>query len=259
MRAGFGAPNFVAKQLMQLEGKTILITGGSSGIGRQLAAELLARRNKVIICGRSADKLNNTKQALPQVITFQCDLAREEQRRELLAWIKQEHQELSVLINNAAVANSGKFTSFDRASEVAKQEVEINLLAPIYLIEELLPVIQDKKESAIINVTTGLVYAPRAEYSFYNATKAALHSFTQTLRLQQAESSTKIIEILMPVVDTPWHKGSAPQSAISPEQAVQQMLAGLEKGRKEIRVGLVRLLYIIARIAPKLAIRLINN
>jgi len=104
-----------------------------------------------------------------------------------------------------------------------------------------------------------LIYAPRADYSFYNSTKAALHAFTQVLRIQNTNPNLKIIEVLFPVVDTPWHKGNAPKIAISVDQAVQGMIKGIEKGKEEVKVAGVKLLYLLSRIAPKFALKKINN
>lgn len=243
---------------MQLRNKTILITGGSSGIGLELARVLIQQQNQVLICGRSLEKLEAAKAEQPSIQLFSCDLADSRQRRDLINWIKSDHPALDILINNAAISHSGPFAAFENALETAKMEVEVNFLAPLQLTEELLPMLDQRPNAALINITTGLVYAPRAEYSFYNATKAALHSFTQVLRQQQGQSSTRIIEVLMPVVDTPWHQVKAPKSAISATEAVQRMLRGIEKGKVEVRVGLVKLLYFISRLSPALASRIIN-
>jgi short-subunit dehydrogenase involved in D-alanine esterification of teichoic acids len=116
-----------------------------------------------------------------------------------------------------------------------------------------------QNKSSIINITTGLIYAPRAVYPIYNATKAALHSFTQVLRYQTSQLPIEIIEVMMPVVATPWHKGDVPKIAISPERAVSEMIPKIESGRKEIRIGKVQLLYVLSRIAPGFAFKKINQ
>ncbi|GAB2673360.1 hypothetical protein GCM10027036_28500 [Flavihumibacter cheonanensis] len=93
----------------------------------------------------------------------------------------------------------------------------------------------------------------------YNATKAALHSFTQVLREQIQPDPIEIIEVLFPVVNTPWHKGAAPRIAIQPQEAVAKMLKGIENNKTEIRVGAVQLLYFLHRIAPRFAFKKINQ
>lgn len=110
-----------------------------------------------------------------------------------------------------------------------------------------------------MNVTTGLAYVPKATYPFYNATKTALHSFTRVLRHQLRQSNIKVFEALIPAVDTPWHSGKAPKIAITVEKAVDEMIAGLEYGKEEIRIGKVKLIYWISGIAPGFAFIKINN
>jgi uncharacterized oxidoreductase len=241
---------------MRLQDQTVLITGGSSGIGLALA-KYLSRKNTVIICGRSREKLDEAKKLVPSVHAFQCDLARRSERENLFYYLKINHPSLNVLINNAAIVHKTDFITDDDIAAKAESEINTNLIAPIALSKSFLST--TVYPAAIINITTGLVYAPRAVYPVYNATKAAMHSFTQVLRHQLKNTNVKIIEVLMPVVDTPWHKGNAPKIAISPEKAVIEMIAELEKGKLEIRIGAVKILYILARLAPGLAFRMINR
>ena len=244
---------------MLLKNKTVLITGGSSGIGLELARQLIQQENTVLVCGRSLNKLEQAKRELPNLHIFQCDLAESAQRENLISWVKTEHSDMSVLINNAALAHQGGFLATTDAMELAEKEVAINFLAPLHLTHALAPLLHQNAQPTIINITTGLVYAPLAKYSYYNATKAALHSFTQGLRLQESKNEATIIEVLMPVVNTPWHKGKAPKSAISPARAVGEMLRGIAGGKTEIRVGLTRLLWLVSRLSPALGIKLVNR
>jgi len=244
---------------MNLERNTVLITGGSSGIGLELARQLIGKKNKVLICGRSMEKLEKAKSALPQIEYLQCDISQMDDCIRLVHWIKQNHPRLNVLINNAAIVHVSNFYFNDDALNEARQEIETNLMAPIVLCKLLIPVIEKNPEAHIINITTGLVYAPKSDYPFYNATKSALHSFTQVLRKQLAVSEIKINEVLLPAVDTPWHKGNPPKIAITVQKAVEKMIKGLERNNDEIRVGGVKLLYRIARIAPAFAFKKINE
>jgi uncharacterized oxidoreductase len=191
--------------------------------------------------------------------TYQCDLSDSRAMRGFSREIKQNHPELNILINNAAIVNKIDFLSTDRIIEMAESEMETNFMAPLRLIHFLNPILQKNNNPAIINITTGLVYTPRADYPFYNATKAALHSFTQVLRKQTENSKIKIIEVMFPAVKTPWHKGKPPKIAISAEKAVNEMLKGLEKNKKEIRVAGAKMLYMVSRIAPKFAFAKVNS
>jgi uncharacterized oxidoreductase len=250
---------FFARNSMEFRNQTVFITGGSSGIGLELARQLIDKQNSVIICGRSADKLAEAHALVPKVQTVQCDIANENDRTKLFDWITIHHPRCNVLINNAAIVHRTDFHKDDAMLQKAEMEIRTNLVAPIALTKMFLERFGDEKGSAIINITTGLVYAPRAVYPVYNATKAALHSFTQVLRHQVQHLPVNIAEVLMPVVATPWHKGNVPKVAITPKKAVSEMIAKLEAGEKEIRVGKVKLLYMVSRIAPALAFRIINR
>lgn len=243
-----------------LTNNTILITGGSSGVGLELARRLIEKGNTVLICGRSKEKLTEARQLLPQVQIFPCDIASEKECILLYEWVKTNYPDCNILINNAAIVHNTAFLDDNQAIEKAHEEFQTNILAPIRLSKLFLPLLLKNANAQLINITTGLVYAPRAVYPFYNATKAALHSFTQTLRLQLRNEPIKVIEILLPVVNTPWHKGNPPKIAISAEKAVEEVLRKLEKGNNlEIRIGGVNILYWLARIAPGFAIRKINS
>lgn len=244
---------------MQLKGNTIFITGGSSGIGLELAKQLTASGNKVLICGRSEDKLRTAKMNTPELDYYCCDLALQLERENLIGWIQEYFPECNIVINNAAVVYNGLFHENTQSVSIAESEFQTNVLAPVHLIHALLPLIRRNKNPQIVNVTTGLIYAPRAIYPFYNATKAALHAFTHVLREQLLPHGVRVTEVLFPVVDTPWHKGNVPAIAISPEKAVSAFIYDWRKGKTEIRIGKVRLLYILSRISPGFAFRKINS
>lgn len=244
---------------MKLENNTVFITGGSSGIGLELSKELLARNNKVIVCGRSQSKLNEAKLQNPSLITYRCDISSKEECAALSNWLHANHPDLNVLVNNAAIVHKTSFLNTENIAELAEAELNTNFLAPVRFIKSLYPLLSKNENPTIINVTTGLVYTPRGEYPFYSATKAAEHSFTQMLRWQLRHTKVKIIEALFPAVDTPWHKGNPPKIAISVEKAVREMLAGLQKHKDEIRIGGVKILYLLFRIAPKFAFKKVNS
>jgi uncharacterized oxidoreductase len=173
--------------------------------------------------------------------------------------ISEKHPDLNVLINNAAVVNKTNFLSTDKIIDMAENEMETNFMAPIRLTHFLCPIIQKNNDPTIINITTGLIYTPRADYPFYNATKAALHSFTQVFREQTKNSNINIVEVMFPAVKTPWHKGKPPEIAISTDKAVSEMIKGLERNKKEIKVAGAKILYFVSRIAPKFAFRKVNS
>lgn len=244
---------------MAFTNNTILITGGSSGIGLEMARQFIAEKNRVIICSRSREKLLAAKTLLPDIVTYPCDISNPEELQNLADRIAAEHADLNILINNAAIVHRTNFVDETDLHKIFSTEIATNLLAPASLARMLYPVLLKQPNAKIINITTGLVYAPRADYLFYNATKAALHAFTQVLRHQLRNEQVKVIEVLFPVVDTPWHKGNTPKIAISSQSAVEEMIRKLENSQDEIKIGAVKLLYFLTRIAPKFAFRKINS
>ncbi|MTI87532.1 MAG: SDR family NAD(P)-dependent oxidoreductase [Balneolaceae bacterium] len=243
---------------MVLRNNTILITGGSSGLGLEMARKF-STHNKVLICGRNIDKLKQAQEKIPGIHIFQCDLSEREECRKLAGWVKSNHPECNALINNAAIVHQTNFYEDEQIISKAEDELNTNFLAPLRLIKLLIPVIESNPCPALINITTGLVYAPRALYPIYNSCKAALHSFTQVLRIQLRDHPITVIEVFFPVVDTPWHQGNTPDIAITPNEAVTELIKKLHKGKEEIRIGKVKLLYFLSRLVPRLALKIINK
>lgn len=244
---------------MKQTGNTILITGGSSGIGLELAAQLHKKGNSIIICGRSETKLQKVKDRFPGIECIRCDLSEPEACNRLADRIRKGHPACNVLINNAAVVHKGSLPGATKLWDKARVEMDVNFLAPVRLIKNLMAVLEQNPSPHIINITTGLAFVPRAAYPFYNATKAALHSFTLVLREQLKQSPFRVTEVMFPAVDTPWHRGNPPDIAISPQKAVDDMLRGLAGGREEILVGKVKALRTLSRIAPAFAFKKVNS
>lgn len=244
---------------METSNSTVIITGGSSGIGYEMCRQLIARGNKIITCSRSLEKLALAKKQLSSLIIYQCDIAQESECRAFVDWISINHPEANVLINNAAIVSKTQFVDDELILEKMNDEVTTNLIAPIRLIKLLYPVLIKNNNPKIMNITSGLVYVPRKNYTFYNATKSALHSFTQVLREQVKKEKIKIIEVMFPAVNTPWHKGNPPKIAISPEKAVAEMLKGIDQNKGEIRIAKVKLLYFLFRLLPGFTFKKINS
>lgn len=226
---------------MDLTANTILITGGATGIGLALAADFVRRGNEVIICGRRQDRLDRAKEHVPQLHTICADVADPASRRSLVERITSAHPVLNVLVNNAGVQHLVSFTAGERDLERADEEISINLAAPIHLAAELIPHLSRQPRAAIINVTSGLGFAPLAHMPVYCATKAAMHSLTMSMRHQLRGTPVEVIEVIPPIVQS--ELGSAhraPQvnaSAMPAETAAAVVMEGLEKGEVEIAIG----------------------
>ncbi|MEC0315167.1 SDR family oxidoreductase [Bacillus subtilis] len=224
---------------MKMTGNTVLITGGSAGIGLELAKRLLEIGNEVIICGRSEARLAEAKQQLPNIHTKQCDVADRSQREALYEWALKEYPNLNVLVNNAGIQKEIDFKKGTEDLFVDGDEIELNFQAPVHLSALFTPHLMKQPEAAIVQVTSGLAFNPLAVYPVYCATKAALHSFSLTLRHQLRDTSVEVIEMAPPMVDTGLNQKSRDKQGltyrgISSEEYVQYFLAGLKEGKQEI-------------------------
>ena len=186
---------------MELTGNTILITGGTSGLGLGFAEEFLSLGNKVIICGRREERLAKIKEKHPQIITYRCDVTDSIQRVEMCRWILEKHPETNVLINNAGVQYFEDFTKEINLEKISAQ-IETNITAPIHLISLFAKHLSGKADATIINITSGLAFAPLAMMPVYCASKAAFHSLSLTIRHQFKNTSVKVIEVAPPAVET---------------------------------------------------------
>ena len=175
---------------MKLSGNTILITGGTSGIGLGFAEEFMKNKSKVIICGRRQERLKEIKKRYNNIETILCDVTVVEEREKLADYITKNFPEANVLINNAGIQLLGDLT--DIKLDKVNKEIETNLIAPIHLASLFTDHLKTKKDPAIINVSSGLAFVPLSFVPVYCATKAALHSITMSLRYQLRETSIKV-------------------------------------------------------------------
>jgi uncharacterized oxidoreductase len=227
---------------LKLTGHTILITGGATGIGFALAQRLSGKGNQVIICGRSESALTKAKNEVPGLATRICDVADADSRHAMVEWLKAEYPTLDVIVNNAGVQARRDFTA-DPEVATLDQEVAINFTAPIHLIAELLPTLRQQEQGFIINVSSGLAFSPMADVPVYCATKAAIHSFTLSLRHQLKSTGIKVVELAPPIVDTGLggdtrSGGTANQMMMTPEEFATEALAQLEASKDEVLVGI---------------------
>lgn len=188
---------------MELTGNTILITGGGSGIGFAFAERFIKSGNTVIICGRREEKLKEAKEKYPNIHTRACDITVEKERQDLVEWALSEFPNLNVVVNNAGIQQRFKLLEgTDKSWDYYAKEISINVEAPIHLTMLLLPHLSKQDKSAVINVTSGLAFTPMAPAPIYSATKAAMHSFTMSLRFQTKETPVEVIEVAPPAVNT---------------------------------------------------------
>ena len=176
---------------MNLTANTILITGGATGIGLALAEQLSKRGNSVIVCGRNEDALKKAQARVPALVTRFCDVTDAKSRQSMVGWLNTEHSKLNILLNNAGIQCHRDF-NHDGAIDKLEEEVAVNFTAPICLISELLPLLKKQPQAAILNVSSGLAFSPMADVPVYCATKAAVHSFTLSLRHQLKTTGVRV-------------------------------------------------------------------
>jgi uncharacterized oxidoreductase len=241
---------------MRLEGNTILITGGTSGIGLQLAKELLNRDNTVIVTGRDQAKLEAAKKELPKLQIIRSDVSKLPEIEALHARVTQEFPALNVLVNNAGVMWTINLHDDERSLEALTGEIDINFTGPVRMTKLFLPHLKKQPGAAIVNVTSGLAFVPLPINPIYCATKAALHSFTLSLRAQLKNTKVQVFELAPPATATdllgdpnsPDLKGV---SIMKVEDMVAQCLKGLAKDQLEIRPGQANQLKLMNRVAPE--------
>lgn len=221
---------------MQLSDNTILITGGSAGIGLALAERFHAAGSTVLICGRDATRLQAAADRLPGLRTLVCDVAQAAERVRLFEWTIRECPRLNVLLNNAGIQRRVQLTDATEAWETRATEIAINLEAPIHLTSLFAGHLQHQPEPVIINVSSGLGFVPLAAAPIYSATKAALHSITLSLRHQLAATPVSVVEVIPPAVHT--ELGGTDHSwGVPLAEYADAVMAQLAAGRPEITYG----------------------
>jgi len=163
-----------------------------------------------------------------------------------------------MLMNNAGIVKRYLFSKADNLEKKIVEEWQINYFAPVMLTQQFLPLLS-KNKGTLVNVTSGLAYVPLSIQPNYCATKAALHSMTQSMRVQFEKLGVTVVEIFYPAVDTPFQNGNAPKNSIKPYEAAAIALKGLNAGKNEVRVNLVNVLYTLNRFVPKKALKIMND
>lgn len=226
---------------MQINGNTILITGGTSGIGLAFAEEFVKHGNTVIITGRRQDRLDAIQQRIPGIVVKNSDIADAAQREELVNWVYTNYPETNVLINNAGVQLAMDLSKPVDPTRVYT-EIDTNLVGPIHLGSLFVPHLLGQKNPVIINVTSGLAWVPAAFMPVYCATKAAMHSFTLSQRWQLRNTNIQVVEVAPPSVDTELghdRREDKTQShgGIPISEFIKEAMAALIDGEPEAAIG----------------------
>lgn len=228
---------------MKASGNTVLITGGSTGIGFAMAQAFLAQGNEVLICARREKRLQEAKERLGGVHVRVCDVANAADRKSLLEWATGSYRNLNILVNNAGIQRDIDFTQGIEEYHAGGNEIAINLEAPVVLSGLFIPHLAKQPDAAIINVSSGLGFIPAARMPVYSATKAAMHAFSMALRHQLKAVGIKVYEVVPPAVDTELNqegrgKRGGYRAGLGPEEFVAAVMTGLANDVFEIGYGM---------------------
>jgi uncharacterized oxidoreductase len=218
---------------MKLSKNKILITGGATGIGLGLTKRFIQENNTVIICGRREAALKEVADKFPSVITKVCDLSIESERIELYNWVRKNHDDLNVLVNNAGIQNWTNISDSDFYQK-SNEEITTNVLAPIHLTTLFT---NFKSLDTIINVTSGLAFVPFSKVPVYCATKAFLRSFTLSLRHMLKFKNIEVIEMIPPALNTDLGGKGLHDTQPAVSDFVEAVFEQMKEGKTELTFG----------------------
>ena len=241
---------------MKLTENTILITGGSNGIGLELATQFLKLGNTVIITGRNLNRLNEVKKKYPKLNIIQSDAGKSIDIKSLYEIVSKQFPKLNVLINNAGIMRKLNLNDTSLDLENINQEIAINLSGPIRMVNQFLPLLKLQQHAAIMNVSSGLAFVPFPISPVYSATKAGVHFYTQTLRIQLKNSNIKVFELAPPLTNTDLQNAFSPDDmkgtqVMETAKLIEVAIKGFSNDTLEIRPGQSNLLKFMSRIAPQ--------
>ena len=241
--------------------RTVLVSGGSSGIGAGLARAFHARGASVIIAGRNPDRLGAVVKDCPGMESVTLDVADAASIARCAENIAARRPELDTLVNNAGVQQLFDFRSGEPDPAALAEEIDINLKGLVTMTAAFLPLLRRQRAATLVNVGSGLAYVPLVAAPVYSATKAGVHAFTIALREQLRESAVRVVELLPPVVETGLHHRQTrrPPRAMPLDAFVSQAMRALDGDRDELPIGLAKILRIGARIAPGRFLKIVNR
>jgi uncharacterized oxidoreductase len=244
---------------MQISNNTILIIGGTAGIGLEIARLFSENNNQVIVTGRDQKRLDNALSQLKNTTGILNDFSKKEDLDILADRVKSDFPRLNIVINNAARAFVYDLHSVTGLYEKAEEEMQTNYLSIIRINERFLPLISAQKNPAIVNVSSVVAIVP-GSLSTYSASKAALHSYTQSLRLSLSRNSNvKVFELMPPLVNTEFSGPIGGKNGISPSLVATNLLDAMENDQYEVRVGNTQFIYDLFLKSPSEAFAAMNG
>jgi len=251
---------------MNLKDSTVLITGGTSGIGLEFVKQLSEKGANIIITGRNLTALNATKNEFPKIQTFQSDVSKSKDIESLYTLVTQQFPELNIIINNAGIMRNLDLQDARLPLENVTNEIEINLSGTIQMNHQFLPHLKSKVSSAIVNLSSGLAFLPFPLSPVYSAAKSGIHAYSQVLRLQLKNTSIRVFELAPPATKTTLMNAFSKdldEDSAGPVMTVEKMvriaIQGLSSDTYEIKPGMSKVLYLMGRIAPHFFLNYMNK
>jgi len=239
---------------MELKNSTILITGGTSGLGLEFVSQLYKLGAKIIITGRNLETLNDTKRWFSEIHIFQSDVSNSKDIEKLYSEVTKLYPDLNVIINCAGIMNQIDLAKNELELESITQEIDINLSGTIQMVHKFLPHLIKQESAAIINVSSAIALMSYSIAPVYSASKAGVHAYTKALRLQLEKTNVKVFEVLPPGVKTnlqkDWKIPPPEGRMMTADKAVADTIKDILKNKFEITPGLARILKLLSRIAP---------
>jgi len=244
---------------MKLDKKTALVTGGGSGIGLAISAALLENGVKVIIAGRSKARLEKAKQQHPKLEFEVCDITNSDQIKNLVTVLDDKYGGIDLLINNAGVFEAVDYTKPVESFDMQELEMSIDFAGPIRMVHYFLPMLKNKKEAAVVNVTSGLAFVPLALAPIYCASKAGLHTWSRSFRYQMANTGISVFELMPPLVETDMVSDFKGQKMMQPDAVANDFIKGFLADKYEITPGQASQLKMMSRLAPGFIFNALNK
>lgn len=244
---------------MKTTGNTILITGGSAGIGFEIAKAFSEKGNNVIITGRNEARLTSAAAKLKNTTGIVSDVADKQDVEKLVATLKSDFPAINIVINNAGAASYYLLDNVDNAYERAEGEIITNYLSIIGLNQKLFSLLGAQPEAAIVNVSSIAAFVPNHVIPTYAASKAALHSYTQSLRLTlQKQTAIKVFELMPPLVNTEFSTEIGGENGIPASEVADALIKAFENDTYEIHVGRTADLFGLFLQSPEQALLAMN-
>jgi uncharacterized oxidoreductase len=227
---------------VELSSRTVLVTGGTSGIGLGIAEAFERSKSKVIVCGRDCEKLAKIEEIFPDITALLCDVGDAQQRKQLAEEVLRRFPDLDILVNNAGIQRYVELKKGYEELKSGKDEIAINFISVVELTSLFIVHLLQRRSAAIVNVSSGLGFMPMLSTPIYSATKAAVHTYSLVLRQQLKGTSVKVIEIVPPMVDTDLNKGGREAAridyrGISVAEYMLTIVSGLENDAEMIFHG----------------------